>query len=162
MQFCLLPCEPVHDRSFIMVAILHPTYRFQDILISGGYSWLEHRRRVGCGGRQRLPPFLAILQLDFSIILLKKQCFGSNMHELPAFQIDFEPRNANGSKYNLHIMKDIHGGWLVVWGKVCTWRYYSPRYCHSSQGELKLLTGTHYPVDTLAVREYLDGVGFLA
>ena len=98
----------------------------------------------------------------FSNNIINKHCFRCNMHELPAFQIDFEPRNANGSTYNLHIMKDIHGGWLVVWGKVCTWRYYSPGYCHSSQGELKLLTGTHYPVDTLAVREYLDGVGFLA
>ena len=79
------------------------------------------------------------------------------MIELQGYFVDFEPRNANGSRYPLHIVKDRYGGWLVMWSNICTWRYYSPRYCHSTEGEMRVLSGVHNPVDTLAVREFLDG-----
>ena len=79
------------------------------------------------------------------------------MIQLPGFFVDFTPRNGNGSRYPLHIVQDRYGGWIVVWSNVCTWRYYSPRYCHSDQGELKFMSGTFNRVDTLAVLEFLDG-----
>jgi len=110
---------------------------------------------------QHPPPWWAFFDLILNNII-KRVPIPSIMDVIPAFHIDFEPRNANGSRYNLHIVKDVHGGWLVVWGTICTWRYYPPRYCHSSEGEMKVMTGNYNAVDTLAVREYLDGVGFLA
>lgn len=79
------------------------------------------------------------------------------MEAIQAYHVEFEPRNALGSRYSLHICQDVHGGWLVTWAKVCTWRYYSPSYCHSSEGELAFICGSYNGVDTLAVREFLDG-----
>jgi len=70
----------------------------------------------------------------------------------------FEPRQRTGSRYDLVMVHDPYGGQLVIWPGVCTWRYYSPRYCRQSEGELKFLHGTFNAVDTLAVREYLDGI----
>ena len=78
------------------------------------------------------------------------------MEPLPGYHVVFEPRNANGSRYSLHIVQDTHGGWLVTWDGVCTWRYFAP-FGHRSEGELKFLHGRHNTVDTLCVREFLDG-----
>lgn len=98
----------------------------------------------------------------FSNNIINSKRFRDIMRALQAYHIEFTPRNANGSRYSLHICEDIHGGWIVHWGKVVTWRYYSPSYNRSSEGELAFLCGTYNAVDTLAVREYLDGVAWLA
>lgn len=73
-------------------------------------------------------------------------------------QLVFEPRQKTGSRYDLVVVPDPYGGVLVVWAGVCTWRYFAPRKIGSSEGELKFLHGTYNAVDTLAVREYLDGI----
>lgn len=69
--------------------------------------------------------------------------------------IVFEPRNNNGSRYDLVTVPDPYGGILVIWPGVCTWRYHASLH---SEGELKFLHGKFNPVDTLAVREYLDSI----
>lgn len=75
--------------------------------------------------------------------------------KLPS-HIEFEPRNANGSRYDLVTVPDPYGGILVIWPGVCTWRYHFPPSKVCAGGELKFLHGKQNPVDTLAVREHLD------
>jgi hypothetical protein len=77
------------------------------------------------------------------------------MDVLPT-HIVFEPRNANGSRYDLVAVPDPYGGILIIWPGVCTWRYHASG--RGYEGELKFLHGKHNTVDTLAVREHLDEI----
>lgn len=110
----------------------------------------------------QVPSKIDDIAYTFSNNIIKKHCFRCIMRSLKAYHIEVTPRNANGSRYSLHICEDIHGGWIVNWGKVVTWRYYSPSYCNSTEGELSFLCGDYNAVDTLAVRELLDGIDILA
>jgi hypothetical protein len=126
------------------------------------YGLLEQVYGRDARRERQAPSKTADIAYTFSNNIIRKDCFRLIMRALQAYHVEFTPRNANGSKYSLHICEDIHGGWIVHWGKVCTWRYYSPSYNHSSEGELSFLCGSYNGVDTLAVREYLDGVAWLA
>ena len=126
--------------------------------VASNYIWvasvsLEHLW-VGIGFTNRSSPTFA---LEISNNIITKLPFRLVMDVLPS-HILFEPRNANGSRYDLVTVPDPYGGILVIWSGICTWRYYTPAYCHSIEGELKFLHGNHNTVDTLAVREYLDSI----
>ena len=66
---------------------------------------------------------------------------------LKGFYLDFQP--GNGSRYSLTLVNDEHGGILVIWPNVATYRYYAGDY-------LKFLHGNKNEVDRLAIWDYLE------
>lgn len=61
---------------------------------------------------------------------------------------DFQP--GNGTRYEITLVDDPHGGILVVWPNQATYRFY-PR-----NSELKHLHGNRNEYDMEAIRKFLD------
>ena len=135
-----------------------PRYLLHLGAVASNYIWvashsLEHLW-AGTGFTYGPSPTLA-LEIYNNIISktrLERDMSGYSDH------LVFEPRQKTGSRYDLVVSWDPYGGELVIWPGVCTWRYFAPRKIGSSEGELKFLHGKYNPVDTLAVREYLDSI----
>jgi len=68
-------------------------------------------------------------------------------HRLKGVYLNFQP--GNGSNYHLTLVNDEHGGILVIWPTVATYRYYAGDY-------LKFLHGNKNEVDRLAIFDYLE------
>ena len=66
---------------------------------------------------------------------------------LKGVYLAFEPEN--GSRYHLTLVNDEHGGILVIWPTVATYRYYAGDY-------LKFLHGKKNEVDRLAIFDWLE------
>ena len=62
--------------------------------------------------------------------------------------VEFQP--GNGTRYEITMVDDPHGGVLVVWPTQATYRWY-PGY-----GELKHLHGNLNIYDMQAIQEYLN------
>jgi len=71
------------------------------------------------------------------------------MKQIPT-TIEFQP--GNGTRYELTMVNDPHGGVLVVWPTQATYRWY-PRY-----GELKFLHGRLNEYDMKAIQSELNNV----
>tara|TARA_Y100001937_G_C7037460_1_gene293049 strand:+ start:191 stop:430 length:240 start_codon:yes stop_codon:yes gene_type:complete len=67
---------------------------------------------------------------------------------------DFQP--GNGTRYEITLVDDPHGGVLVVWPTQATYRWF-PRY-----GELRHLHGNLNLFDMDAIQTYLNGVATAA
>jgi len=62
--------------------------------------------------------------------------------------VEFQP--GNGTRYEVTMVDDPHGGILVVWPTQATYRWFP------DNGELKHLHGTQNIYDQQAIQEYLN------
>jgi len=62
--------------------------------------------------------------------------------------VDFQP--GNGTRYDMALVDDPHGGILVIWPSQATYRWF-PRY-----GELRFLHGKLNEYDMRAIQEWLN------